>query len=301
MRLRILAVLILSLTVTLSFAGVSFAEKEIECVNCVQIPSYEIDLYKEIFPLTVWTNSHTYDHFSIITVTGYLKPQNTVAPILVVVTNPIGNVVTIQQISPDADGNFSFKLNTESPLWSKNGEYILKVQSGAETRQFKTNFTLVPSLSGSADKCTNDKISVFANNGRIYCIPYKISEGLVTTTKGKLNSDTKTITLDIKGENIGTITLDIPRYVLDSKSSTGDDSTFVIVSNGKMIEYQELESDSDSRLIKLDYQIDNKATFEIVGTHIIPEFGSIPLLILVASIMSILIVGKSFSNRLVKF
>ncbi len=301
MRLRILAVLILSLTVTLSFAGVSFAEKEIKCVNCVQIPSYEIDLYKEIFPLTVWTDSHTYDHFSIITATGYLKPQNTVAPILVVVTNPIGNVVTIQQISPDADGNFSFKLNTESPLWSKNGEYILKVQSGTETRQFKTNFTLVPSLSGSTDKCTNDKISVFANNGRIYCIPYKISEGLVTTTKGKLNSDTKTITIDIKGENIGTITLDIPRYILDSKSPTGDDSTFVIVSNGKMIEYQELENDSDSRLIKLDYQIDNKVTFEIVGTHIIPEFGSITLLILVASIMSILIVGKSFSNRLVKF
>lgn len=300
-RLTILAVLILSVTITLSFTGVSFAEKEIKCVNCVQIPSYEIDLYKEIFPLTVWTDSHTYDHFSTITATGYLKPQNTVAPILVVVTNPVGNVVTIQQITPDADGNFSFKLNTESPLWSKNGEYILKVQSGAETRQFKTNFTLVQSLSGSADKCTIDKISVFANNGRIYCIPYKISDGLVTTTKGKLNSDTKTMTLDIKGENIGTITLDIPRYVMDSKSPSGEDSAFVIVSNGKMIEYQELESDSDSRLIKLDYPIGNKATFEIVGTHIIPEFGSIALLILVASIMSILIVGKSFSNRLVKF
>ena len=300
-HITILAVLILSLTITLSFAGTSFGEKEIKCINCVQIPSYEIDLYKEIFPLTVWTDSHTYDHFSTITATGYLKPQNTVAPILVVVTNPIGNIVTIQQIIPDSDGNFSFKLNTESPLWSKDGEYILKVQSGAETRQFKTNFTLVPSLTGSVNKCTVDSISVTANNGRIYCIPYTISDGLVSTTKGKLNSDTKTMTLDIKGQNIGTITLDIPRYILDSKSPAGSDSSFVVMANGKMIEYEELESDSDSRQIKLDYQIGDKVSFEIVGTHIIPEFGSIALLILVASIMSILIVGKSFSNRLVKF
>ena len=299
-HLTILSVLILSLTVTLSFTGMSYAE-EISCVNCVRIPSYEIDLYKEIFPLTVWTDSHTYDHFSTITVTGYLKPQNTIAPILVVVTNPIGNVVTIQQISPDIDGNFSFTLNTESPLWSKDGEYILKVQSGAETRQFKTNFKLVPSLTGSADKCTSDKISTLANNGRIYCIPYKISDGLVSTTKGKLNSDTKTITIDIQGQDIGTITLDIPRYILDSKSSDGGDSTFVIMVNGKMIEYQELESDSDSRQIKLDYSIGDKATFEIIGTHIIPEFGSVALLIFIASIMSILIVSKSFSNSLVKF
>ena len=300
-NIAILSILVLSLGVTLSFGGMSYAEKEIKCFNCVQIPSYEIDLYKEIFPLIVWTDSHTYDHSSTITVTGYLKPQNTVAPILTVVTNPIGNIIFVEQLSPDADGNFSFKLNTQGPLWSKDGEYILKVRSGAETRQFKTNFNLVPSVTDKSTKCASDTISTLANNGRIYCIPYKISDGLVSTTKGTLNSDTKTITLDIKGQNIGTITLDIPRYILDSKSPTDGDSTFVIMANGKMIKYQELESNSVSRQIKLEHPIGNKTTFEIVGTHIIPEFGSIALLILVASITSILIVGKSFSNRLVKF
>jgi predicted secreted protein with PEFG-CTERM motif len=115
---------------------------KISCINCVQIHSYEIDLYKEMFPLTVWTDSQIYDHHSTIKINGYLKPQNTIAPILLVVTNPIGNVVTIQQLSSDVDGNFSFELNTESPLLKQDGEYILKVQSGAETRQFKTIFTL---------------------------------------------------------------------------------------------------------------------------------------------------------------
>ncbi len=185
MRLFILAVLFLSLVVSLSLAGISYAEQEITCVSCVQIPSYEIDLYKEMFPLTVWTDFQIYDHHSTIHVNGYLKPHNTIAPILVVVTNPIGNVVTVQQLSPDVDGNFSFELNTESPLLKQDGDYILKVQSGTETRQFKTMFTL-----------TSDPL---------------------------------------------------------------------------------------------------------IQPHVVPEFGSVSLLILIGSIMSILVITKSFSNRFVKF
>ena len=301
MHLYVLTVLFLSLVVSLSLTDTSYAEPEITCINCVQIQSYEIDLYKEMFPLTVWTDSQIYDHYSTIKVNGYLNPQNNIAPILVVVTNPVGNVVTVQQLSPDIDGNFSFELNTESPLWTQNGDYILKVQSGAETRQFKTKFTLVPSIIGSVDKCISDEISVLANNGRIYCIPFKVTTGVVTYTDGKLNSNTKALTFDMRGRDIESIILDIPRYVLDSQSSSGTDSVFTVMSNGKMVEYLELESDSDSRQIQLNYPVASKATFEIIGTHVIPEFGSIALVILIGSIMSILIISKSVSNRFVKF
>ena len=175
----------ISSTIGIDADSTSSAKPEITCINCVQIHSYEIDLYKEMFPLTVWTDSQIYDHHSTIKINGYLKPQNTIAPILVVVTNPIGNVVTIQQLSSDVNGNFSFELNTESPLLKQNGDYILKVQSGTETRQFKTMFTL-----------TSDPL---------------------------------------------------------------------------------------------------------IQPHVVPEFGSISLLILIGSIMSILVIGKSFSNRFVKF
>jgi predicted secreted protein with PEFG-CTERM motif len=295
----ILSVLLLSL-IALSLDNISYAESEITCINCVQIPSYEIDLYKEIFPLTVWTDSQIYDHYSTIKVNGYLKPQNTVAPLLVVVTNPIGNVVTVKQLSSDVDGNFSFELNTGGPLWSKNGDYILKVQSGTETRQFKTKFTLIPSLIGSVDKCASNEISVLANNGHIYCIQFQVTNGIVTGTTGKLNSDTKTITLDIRGHDIDSISFGIPRSVLDSKSVAGSDSDFIVMADGKMVKYQEFESTSDYRQIKLDHSIDDQITIEIIGTNIVPEFGSISLLILIGSITSILIISKSFSNRFVK-
>lgn len=301
MHLSILTALLLSISVLLSLSGVSYAESENTCPSCVQIPSYEIELYKEMFPLIVWTDSQTYDHYSTIKVNGYLNPENSVAPIIAVVTNPIGNIVTIQQFSPDANGNFSFELNTESPLWTQNGDYILKVQSGTETRQFKTKFTLVQSVTGITDNCESQEISVLANTGRIYCIPFKVTNGVVTNTAGKLDSDKKTITLDITGQGVESITFDIPRYILDSKTTSGIDSVFLVTYNGKMTEYQEMQSDSDSRQIKLDYHSAKKITFDIVGTHVIPEFGSVALVILIGSIMSILVIGKLFSNRFVKF
>ena len=278
-----------------------YAESEIDCPNCIQISSYDVELYKQLFPLIVWTDSQIYDHNSIIQVNGYLRPQNSVSPIMAVVTNPIGNVVTVEQFSPDIDGNFSLKLNTQSQLWKQDGDYILKVQSGSDTQLFKTKFTLVSSIIDNADKCNaSNEISILANNGRIYCIPFKITKGTVTSAEGKLNLDTKTITLEINGHDIDSIIFDIPRYILDSKSTAGNDSVFIVLYNGKIAEYQELDSDSNSRQIKLNYPIYKKSTFEIVGTNVIPEFGSITILILLVSIMSILIITKS-SHVFVKF
>jgi len=293
-------ILIILAFASLSLVVTSNAESSMPCFDCVQIPSYEVDHYKAMFPITVWTNSIVYDHHSIIKVNGYLKPQNTVSPILVVVTNPMGNVVTVQQFTSEGDGNFSFELNTQSPLWTQNGDYVLKVQSGVDTRQFKTKFTLVSSLAGIVNNCKSDEISTFANSGRIYCIPFKITTGVITSTKGALNSDTKTFTFDMKGHGISSVILEIPRYVLDSKSADND-SVFTVMSNGKIIQSKELDSDSVSRHIQLDFPTTDKTTIEIIGTHAIPEFGSITLLILFGSIMSILFISNSFSNRFVKF
>jgi predicted secreted protein with PEFG-CTERM motif len=300
-KLFILGILTFSLFSSLCFADVTYAESEIGCPSCVQISSYNVDLYKELFPLIVWTDSQIYDHNSIIQVTGYLRPQNNVSPIIAVVTNPIGNVVTVEQFSPDMNGNFSLELNTESLLWKQDGDYILKVQSGSETRLFKTKFTLVPSVIDNVNKCTpSSEISILANNGRIYCIPFKITKGMVTSAQGKLNLEAKTTTLDINGHDMDSIVFDIPRYILDSKSTTGNDSDFVVMYNGKIVEYKELDSNSNSRRIILDYPIDKKSTFEIIGTNVIPEFGSIAILTLMVSIVSILIISKS-SHRFVKF
>ena len=294
--------LCLSAILSVLFIGMSdsFAQSN-QCPSCVQISPEDIDLYKKLFPLTIWTDSQVYDHDSMVTVSGHLRPENTVAPILVVVTNPIGNIVTVDQVIPNPNGDFEFILNTKSSLWKQNGDYVIKAQSGSDNRQFKTKFTLISYGVGSISQCTTLDAKITATNGGVYCIHYESAKDSTINVEGTLNLDTKTLSLQIRGQDVDSVVLDIPRYLLDSKSNTGSDSDFVVLSDGKLIDVKEIESDADSRQIKIDYTPTRRGNYEIVGTSVVPEFGSLVFVILIVTITSVLVLGRSFSNRFVKF
>lgn len=285
----------------MSVIGVNsvFAESD-TCISCVQIPPYELELYQDLFPLIIWTDSPVYDHNSVVTVNGHLRPENTVSPVLIVITNPIGNIVTVEQITPQANGDFSFNLNTQSPLWKQDGDYVIKAQSGSDTRQFKTKFTLVDYGTGLVTKCNNE-FSILADNGALFCIPFKSTKGTNIHGDGKLDIATKTLSVKIRGQDADSVILDIPRYVLDSKTASGADSKFTVMTDGQIINYVELSSDNDSRQIQIDYNPAKTHTYQIIGTHVVPEFGPLVMLILVGSVGSVLILGRSFSSRFVKF
>lgn len=294
--------LCLSAFLSVLFIGMydSFAQSN-QCPSCVQISPEDIDLYKKLFPLTIWTDSQVYDHDSMVTVSGHLRPENAVAPILVVVTSPIGNIVTVDQVIPNPNGDFEFILNTKSSLWKQNGDYVIKAQSGSDNRQFKTKFTLIPYGVGSVSQCTTLDAKITATNGGVYCIPYESTKGTTINVEGSLNLDTKTLSLQVRGQDVDSVVLNIPRYLLDSKSNTGSDSDFVVLSEGKLIDVKEIESDADSRQIKIDYSPTRRGNYEIVGTSVVPEFGSLVFVILIITITSVLVLGRSFSNRFVKF
>ena len=50
--------------------------------------------------------------------------------VTVVVTSPNGNVVTVDQITPNADGSFMIDIQTSSQLWKQDGFYTVTAQQG---------------------------------------------------------------------------------------------------------------------------------------------------------------------------
>ena len=46
------------------------------------------------------------------------------------VTAPNGNLVTIDQVSPDASGDFATDISVGGPLWSQDGIYTVTAQQG---------------------------------------------------------------------------------------------------------------------------------------------------------------------------
>ena len=286
-----LATFAVSSLMILGFSVNVYAQfQDLSCPSCIQIPEDEIELYKSLFPLVTWTDDVLYDHDSTVILEGYLRPELMFNPITITVTNPIGNIVTIEQITPNSDGSFMVQFSTASNLWASDGEYIVKSQSGSE-RVFKNKIELTSLGVGQPSQCKLTEITVTADNGGQYCIPYAVT-GETIGVDGSINTQTKTLTLDIRGKGIETITIELPRYLLDSKSN-GQDSDFIILFNGQPTNFEEGDGTNEYRILTISYSPDRRGQIEIIGTSVVPEFGTVAVLILVMTIVTVIVLSKS--------
>jgi len=63
------------------------------------------------------------------------------------------------------------------------------------------------------------------------------------------------------------------------------------------VEYEEIATSSDYRTIRIPLE-EGDRWIEVIGTYVIPEFGSIAIIILVVAVSSAIIMSKSkFSVR----
>ena len=83
-------------------------------------------------PPTITFNieSDTYDHDSIIIITGQVKTVKDV-DVVFVVTGPLG-IVQIDQVKISSDGSFSTTINTASAMMKYDGEYKIKATYGSQ-------------------------------------------------------------------------------------------------------------------------------------------------------------------------
>ena len=83
-------------------------------------------------PPTITFNieSDTYDHDSIIIITGQVKTVKD-KDVVFVVTGPLG-IVQIDQVKVSSDGSFSTTINTASAMMKYDGEYKIKATYGTQ-------------------------------------------------------------------------------------------------------------------------------------------------------------------------
>ena len=64
-----------------------------------------------------------------ITITGHATSSNT--PVTIMVLAPNGNVVSIDQINPGSDGEFTSTIGVGGPMWKQDGVYSITAQQGS--------------------------------------------------------------------------------------------------------------------------------------------------------------------------
>ena len=82
-----------------------------------------------------------------------------------------------------------------------------------------------------------------------------------------------------------------------SDGKSGDDDRFIVFIDGTEVQYQESTTKPESRLITINFQEGN-SEIEIVGTYVVPEFGTVVIFVLALAIISTTILVRK--NSLLK-
>ncbi|MGI0083374.1 MAG: PEFG-CTERM sorting domain-containing protein [Nitrosopumilaceae archaeon] len=269
----------------------AFAADEMACPGCPGGEVYDkTETYKKILPIVMWTDKAVYDVKSKIVVSGHVRDPNPGQDVSLKVVGPTGNVVTVQQLRIDANGDFETTLNSGSPLWNKNGIYTITAQYGKDSRTYKVQFELTGLP--TAVVCDQSQLTAKLGNDS-YCIDYSVTGA--TVVGGTLDIKSKSLTVKIMADSDGEITLDIPRAVLDSKSKGIDDSFFVLVDGEETIPTE--ATTSTTRTITIQFPA-GAEEIVIIGTQIVPEFGAIAALVLAVAIISIIALSAKTKLRL---
>jgi len=99
--------------------------------------------------------------------------------------------------------------------------------------------------------------------------------------------ESNSLLLLIDSMDDGSLSIALPRDVIDAKSANGLDDSFFILVDGEEALFEETISETE-RIISVNFPAGTEKV-EIIGTFVIPEFGTIAIMILVVSIVSLIV------------
>jgi predicted secreted protein with PEFG-CTERM motif len=251
------------------------------------VPAFAQENPLDTVPITVTTDQESYADGETIVISGEAKDYISGVQVSIVVLNPIGNVVTIQQVDLETDKTYSTSITAGGGLWKAAGTYTVKVQYGGENRSNETTFE----FGGSSGGTPSGKMAHVENTD--FDVSYSITGGKVLGITADVEA--KSLLVSIQTTSDGTLTITLPRELIDAKINGEDDSFFVLI-DGEEVEFEE-ETTSTDRTLTISFQ-DGAEEIEIIGTQIVPEFGAIAALVLAVAIISIIAVSAKTRLRL---
>ena len=208
------------------------------------------------------------------------------------------NLVDVAQVQVAQDGTFVKSFNAVGQQWKEEGTYTVRAQY-TSTQIAETTFEF---FSQVIDK-SSAVFPVQIPNSGTFDVGYTIRGGDVHIIT--MNQERYSVLVETTMISNGNIVLKLPRESFDAQKSNGEDNTFIILISKEnnepedfvQVEYEEIATSSDYRTIRIPLEEGDKWV-EVIGTYVIPEFGSIVIIILVVAVSSAIIISKSrFSVR----
>ena len=237
--------------------------------------------------ITLTADNTAYQEGDVITITGSIEKVIPGMPATLQIFFE-KNLIQVSQVKVSQDGEFTDTFTAAGPQWKNEGTVIIKADYGGASTELNIEFF----KNTSGEYTSNYEVKI--PEGGTFDVPYTMKGGIISAMN--LNQKNLSLVINIATSSDGNLNINLPREGIDSLDNNGQDIDFIVLmyeGNSEIpiqTDVKKIEAGNEFRSI--DIPVKNGDTkIEIVGTHVVPEFGTIAMIVLAVAIVSIIAVS----------
>ena len=239
--------------------------------------------------LTITTEKESYSAGEPIQIVGLVESKVTDFKVTLRVYNPLNTLVDVKELEVNNDGTFAGEIYTsiDSPNWKKDGTYTIIANyyaSEVATTQFEYEVMVSAGVQDVVPEfsVTEDDDYLQSTMLEDYELGYELTGAKII----RITPDTemKSLIFEIETYSDGELRITLPKDVIDT-----DEEGFFILVDGIETNHEAVSNlENWSFVIPFSY---GSEEIEIIGTFVIPEFGTIAVLVLITAISAIVMIS----------
>jgi len=229
-----------------------------------------------------------YQEGDVITITGSVEKVIPGMPISLQIFFE-KNLIQVSQVRVSQDGEFTDTFTAAGPQWHNEGNVIIRANYGGDA---STELIISFFKDTSGEYLSTFEVKI--PGAGTFDVPYTMKGGVVTNME--LIQNDLSLEIDILTESDGILDINLSRESIDSLSNAGQDIDFIVSIYEKdsdiptQTDYIKIKADDSHRAMSIPVK-DGDEKIRIIGTHVVPEFGTIAMIVLAVAIVSIIAVS----------
>ena len=237
--------------------------------------------------ISLTSDNTAYQEGDVITITGQIEKVIPGMPVTLQVFFE-KNLLQVSQVKVSQDGKFTDTFTAAGPQWQNEGTVTINAGYGGQDTELNIEFF----KNTSGEFTSNYEVKI--PEGGTFDVQYTMKGGIISSMN--LNQKNLSLEINISTSSDGNLNINLPRDSIDSMDNNGQDIDFIVLMyEGNSVipiqtDFKKIEAGSEFRSINIPVK-DGDTKVEIVGTHVVPEFGTIAMIVLAVAIVSIIAVS----------
>ena len=237
--------------------------------------------------ITLESDNTAYQEGDVITITGQIEKVIPGMPVTLQVFFE-KNLIQVSQVKVSQDGKFTDTFRAAGPQWKNEGTVTINAGYGGQDTELNIEFF----KNTSGEFTSNYEVKI--PEGGTFDVQYTMKGGIISSMN--LNQKNLSLEVNVSTSSDGNLNINLPRDSIDSIDNNGKDVDFIVllyVGNSELpVQTDFKNTDSEDQFRSIDIPVKNGDTkIEIIGTHVVPEFGTIAMIVLAVAIVSIIAVS----------